>query len=152
MSRGAPRVPRTAEVMNCHTATEDQWGQSGYPEHGCISGRRNTEETVTGPMADDDGDGDGGGTPAHASTLGELLDLVDEAVVICDRAGGTVRGFNRAATRLFPRLSPGDPVSTSAAEPLARAAARGERSTSKPPMRDAGSTAVGTQPTDGRCG
>ncbi|HWM38229.1 MAG TPA: hypothetical protein VNS49_14045 [Streptomyces sp.] len=80
-------------------------------------------------MTDDDDGGDGGdGGEASVQTpvpLGELLDLVDEAVVICDQAGETVRGFNRAAARLFPRLRPGEPVSASAAVPLARAAARG---------------------------
>ncbi|OEV30233.1 serine/threonine protein phosphatase [Streptomyces nanshensis] len=71
-------------------------------------------------------DGDSGQAPVQTPVLpGELLDLVDEAVVMCDRADGTVRGFNRAAARLFPRLRLGEPVSASAAEPLARAAARG---------------------------
>ncbi|MEO3762838.1 PP2C family protein-serine/threonine phosphatase [Streptomyces sp. B5E4] len=72
-------------------------------------------------MADD---GDGAGAWSHTSgQLGELLDLVDEAVVACDLAEGTIRGFNRAAARLFPRLRLGQPASASAA-PLARAAAR----------------------------
>ncbi|WBB63502.1 PP2C family protein-serine/threonine phosphatase [Streptomyces sp. WMMC500] len=74
----------------------------------------------------DDGDGPGAGSQGSAH-LGELLDLVDEAVVTCDRADGTIRGFNRAAARLFPRLRPGQPASTSAAAPLARAAARGAK-------------------------
>ncbi|AEM80991.1 PP2C family protein-serine/threonine phosphatase [Streptomyces violaceusniger] len=75
-------------------------------------------------MTDDSGGGGGGAWECVPSQLGELLDLVDEAVVICDRADGPVRGFNRAAARLFPRLRPGGPVSMSAAAPLARAAAR----------------------------
>ncbi|MEU5923658.1 GAF domain-containing SpoIIE family protein phosphatase [Streptomyces antimycoticus] len=70
---------------------------------------------------DSGGGGIWGCAPAQ---LGELLDLVDEAVVICDRADGPVRGFNRAAARLFPGLRPGSPVSMSAAAPLARAAAQ----------------------------
>ncbi|MEU9963170.1 PP2C family protein-serine/threonine phosphatase [Streptomyces malaysiensis] len=69
------------------------------------------------------GDGDGWGTWGCAPAwLGELLDLVDEGVVVCDRVDGTVRGFNRAAARLFPGLRPGRPVSMSAA-PLAHIAA-----------------------------
>lgn len=71
-------------------------------------------------------DGDAPGTWSLTSAqLGALLDLVDEAVVTCDRTDGTVRGFNRAAARLFPRLRPGQPIGTPAAAPLARAAARG---------------------------
>ncbi|MFF0723346.1 SpoIIE family protein phosphatase [Streptomyces sp. NPDC004134] len=80
-------------------------------------------------MADD---GDSAGAWSHTSAqLGALLDLVDEAVVTCDRADGTILGFNRAAARLFPRLRPGQPVSASAA-PLARAAARGAKRFSAP--------------------
>ncbi|SCK26881.1 PP2C family protein-serine/threonine phosphatase [Streptomyces sp. WMMB 322] len=71
----------------------------------------------------DDGDGWGARGRPRAE-LGELLDLVEEAVVVCDRADGTVRGFNRAAACLFPRLRPGEQLSTSAAAPLAHAAAR----------------------------
>ncbi|MCQ8191970.1 PP2C family protein-serine/threonine phosphatase [Streptomyces rugosispiralis] len=72
-----------------------------------------------------DGGSDGRGVWGCApARLGELLDLVDEAVVICDRVDGPVRGFNRAAARLFPGLRPGSPVSMSSAAPLARAAAR----------------------------
>lgn len=63
----------------------------------------------------------------YRAQLGELLDLVDEAVVLCDQADGTIRGFNRAAARLFPGLHPGEPLSTSTAAPLARAAARRTR-------------------------
>ncbi|WP_326798023.1 serine/threonine-protein phosphatase [Streptomyces sp. NBC_01808] len=75
-------------------------------------------------MADD---GDSAGAWSHTSAqLGELLDLVDEAIVTYDRADGTIRGFNRAAARLFPRLRTGQPASASAA-PLARAAARGAK-------------------------
>ncbi|AKH84476.1 serine/threonine protein phosphatase [Streptomyces sp. CNQ-509] len=75
-------------------------------------------------MADDGG---GAGVWSHASAqLGELLDLVDEAIVTCDRPDGTIRGFNRAAVRLFPRLRPGEPASASA-PPLARAGARGAK-------------------------
>ncbi|WP_407560770.1 PP2C family protein-serine/threonine phosphatase [Streptomyces sp. 184] len=74
-------------------------------------------------MPEDEG---GTGTWSHTSAeLGTLLDLVDEAVVTCDPADGTIRGFNRAAARLFPRLRPGQPLAASAAAPLARAAARG---------------------------
>lgn len=98
---------------------------------------------MTGSMTDDgDGDGegrgDGGGDggkrtpqapePVHVpepEPLGELLDLVDEAVVTCDPSGSTVRGFNRAAARLFPRLRPGTALSTSPTGPLADAAASG---------------------------
>ncbi|MER8157401.1 PP2C family protein-serine/threonine phosphatase [Streptomyces sp. NPDC094472] len=73
-------------------------------------------------MTDDSG---GGGIWGCApAQLGELLDLVDEAVVICDQVDGPVRGFNRAAAHLFPRLRPGSPVTMSAAAPLARAAAQ----------------------------
>ncbi|MFE5164166.1 PP2C family protein-serine/threonine phosphatase [Streptomyces sp. NPDC056697] len=75
-------------------------------------------------MTDDSGGG--GAWGCVPGWLGELLDLVDEAVVVCDRADGPVRGFNRAAADLFPRLRPGRPVSMSAAAPLARAAARRE--------------------------
>ena len=75
-------------------------------------------------MADDGG---GAGAWSHtAAQLGELLDLVDEAVVTCDRADGTVLGFNRAAARIFPRLRPGRPAGRAAA-PLAHAQARGAK-------------------------
>lgn len=73
-------------------------------------------------MTDDSGGG--GAWGCVPERLSELLDLVDEAVVVCDRVDGPVRGFNRAAADLFPRLRPGSPVSMSAAAPLARAAAR----------------------------
>lgn len=82
-------------------------------------------------MTDDgDGgdDGESGKRPPRApepEPLGELLDLVDEAIVTCDPSGSAVHGFNRAAARLFPRLRPGTALSTSPTGPLADAAARG---------------------------
>ncbi|WP_328538230.1 PP2C family protein-serine/threonine phosphatase [Streptomyces sp. NBC_00344] len=49
-----------------------------------------------------------------------LLDLVDQAVVMCDESG-VVHGFNGPAAAVFPQLRTGGPL----VEPMASAAARG---------------------------
>ncbi|MGD9482071.1 PP2C family protein-serine/threonine phosphatase [Streptomyces sp. TRM70308] len=61
----------------------------------------------------------GGGAPEP-----ELLDLVDQAVVVCDAARVVVRR-NRSAADFFPRLCVGEVLSEPVAGPLARAAASG---------------------------
>ncbi|MFF4650704.1 PP2C family protein-serine/threonine phosphatase [Streptomyces sp. NPDC001380] len=60
--------------------------------------------------------------PAHPED--GLLDLVDQAVVVCD-ADGVVLRTNAPAGRLFPRLRVGEVLGAPAAGPLAAAAADG---------------------------
>ncbi len=53
-----------------------------------------------------------------------LLDLVDQAVVVCD-AAGVVEGFNAPAVRFFPGLRAGESLEAPWAGPMASAAGRG---------------------------
>lgn len=57
-----------------------------------------------------------------------LLDLIGDAVVVCDPGSRRVRECNRAAREFFPRLSEGTALTAESSGPLGEAAAAGEES------------------------
>ena len=111
---------RRPSRLDQQEATRCQWRNTGHgpPDHR-MARRTAHPATLPAPRSVEQ--------PEAAEVAG-LLDLVDQAVLMCDRAG-TLRWYNKAARMLLPELQLGKVLTG----PVGRAAARGRR-----PLRSRG--------------